>query len=127
MQERWSRCTAPRFTTCLLCAEGQYQSLQKLLETFSSYSARAPNRHLRPACRPDSPANARMWWQYAGAVARRQVRSQSFNWRQFERVSQAPTMHCTDGKTLGQRSSITHIHDPGEPLQDVEAEVVTHL
>ena len=70
-----------------IAAEGQYLSLQKLLEAFSSYSARAPNRYLRPVCRPDSPGNARQWWQYAGAVARRQIRSQSFNWRQFERVS----------------------------------------
>ena len=86
--------TTPQHCQCY--AEGQYQSLQKLLETFSSYSAQAPNRHLRPACRPDNPSNARMWWQYAGAVARRQIRSQGFNWRQFERVSQALARHRAD-------------------------------
>ena len=80
-------CAYPAFRYMCAAAEGQYLSLQKLLEGFSSYSARAPNRYLRPVCRPDSPQNARQWWQYAGAVARRQLRSQSFNWRQFERVS----------------------------------------
>ncbi len=79
-------CAYPAFRYMCAAAEGQYLSLQKLLEGFSSYSARAPNRYLRPVCRPDSPQNARQWWQYAGAVARRQLRSQSFNWRQFERV-----------------------------------------
>ncbi len=69
-----------------LCAGPQYQSLQKLLEAFSSLSARAPNRYLRPSGRPDNPANVRRWWQYAGAVVRKQIRSQGFNWRQFEKV-----------------------------------------
>ena len=81
-QAPWLLCARPMCSG----AEGQYLSLQKLLEAFSSYSARAPNRYLRPVCRPDSPENARQWWQYAGAVARRQLRTQSFNWRQFERV-----------------------------------------
>ncbi len=73
-------------TLCGRCAGAQYQSLQKLLEAFSSLSARAPNRYLRPTGRPDSPANVRRWWQYAGAVVRKQIRSQGFNWRQFEKV-----------------------------------------
>ncbi|KAK9908805.1 hypothetical protein WJX75_003140 [Coccomyxa subellipsoidea] len=67
-------------------SRSQYQSLQKLLEAFSSLSARAPNRYLRPSGRPDSPANVRRWWQYAGAVVRKQIRSQGFNWRQFEKA-----------------------------------------
>ena len=67
-------------------AEGQYQSLQKLLEAFSALSARGPNRYLRPAGRPVGPGGARRWWQYAGAVVRKQLRAQHFNWRSFEKA-----------------------------------------
>lgn len=49
-------------------------------------SARSTNRYLRPTGRPDNPTNVRRWWQYAGAVVRKQIRSQGFNWRQFEKV-----------------------------------------
>jgi hypothetical protein len=79
-------------------AGSQYQSLQKLLEAFSSFSVRAPNRYLRPSGRPDSPANVRRWWQYAGAVIRKQIRSQAFNWRQFEKVSLA-CVACPEAKS----------------------------
>ena len=72
--------------TAGLAAENQYLSMQRVLDEFNSYSARAPNAYLRPAMRPSDPASVRRWWRYAGTVALKQVRGVRFNWHQLEKV-----------------------------------------
>ncbi|KAK9834254.1 hypothetical protein WJX81_000411 [Elliptochloris bilobata] len=67
-------------------AKAQYQSLQKLLAEFNAYSARAPNRLLRPAARPHDASSARRWWRYAAAAVKRLLPSRRFDWQQLEKA-----------------------------------------
>ena len=73
-------------TCCDARAEAQYQSLQKLLAEFNAFSARAPNRLLRPAARPHDSGSARRWWRYAAAAVKRQLPARRFDWQQLEKV-----------------------------------------
>ena len=75
------------------CAEAQYQSLQKLLAEFNAFSARAPNRLLRPAMRPHDATSARRWWRYVAAAVKRQLPSRRFDWKQLEKVQPGAAMH----------------------------------
>ena len=67
-------------------AEPQYQSFQALLDEFSSYAARAPNRMLRPVGRVRPGKSAVHWWHYAVAAVTRSRQGRSFNWKQLETV-----------------------------------------
>lgn len=71
--------------SCLSAAESQYQSLQRLLDGFSSYATRAPNAHLRPKTRPQQARSAAKWWRYAGTVVRRQQKCR-MTWQQIQLV-----------------------------------------
>ena len=67
-------------------AEPQYQSFQALLDEFSSYAARAPNRMLRPVGRVRPGRSAVHWWHYAAAAVTRTRQGRSLNWKQLETV-----------------------------------------
>ena len=71
----------------MLDAEPQYQSLQRLLEGFSSYATRAPNSHLRPKTRPQKGGSAAKWWHYVGTVVQRQ-QTCCMTWDQLQLVCQ---------------------------------------
>ena len=90
------RCAVHRnsLTLCHARAEAQYQSLQKLLAEFNAFSARAPNRLLRPAARPHDPGSARRWWRYAASAVKRQLPSRAFNWQQLEKVPPCAWQTC---------------------------------
>ncbi|KAL3132003.1 hypothetical protein ABBQ32_008624 [Trebouxia sp. C0010 RCD-2024] len=63
----------------------QYQSLQRLLDGFSSYATRAPNAHLRPRTRPQPGRSAAKWWRYVGTVVLRQQKCR-ITWEQLQLV-----------------------------------------
>lgn len=73
------------YENCLPAAEVQYQSLQRLLDGFSTYATRAPNAHLRPRTRPQQGRSAAKWWRYAGTVVQRQQKCR-ITWEQLQLV-----------------------------------------
>lgn len=70
-----------------LCPEPQYQSLQRLLDEFSAYAARAPHAYLRPKTRPQTGRSATKWWRYVGTVMRSQ-QQQRLTWSNIELICQ---------------------------------------